>query len=256
MNSPADLPSPIEALIRRRRTAARFDSDRPVAPEVLHRLIALATLAPQPLPLQPARFVVVESLRNRRRLRGCTFGDARLTEAPIVVLLLGYVDPPRTDLGPLLAGQVTAGSITPGESKRLGATTARTWHQLGDPNLAATRAAMAAATTLIFAAEGAGLASAWVEAFDRDQVRVAFGIPDDHVVVALVALGHAPDAAPFPGRLRLDRVISAEHFGQPWPAAMEGENVLAPDPGADYDGRGASSPPRSGCSDLPPSLRA
>ena len=232
MREPPDPPGVLDA-IRRRRTAPRFDPTRPLPDGLIERLLALATLAPLPLPLQPPRFLVVRTPANRRKLRGCTFGDARLTEAPVVVILLGYLDPARTDLAPLLEQRVAAGLLTPDEAKRARAEVPRTWSQLGDPTGPAARAAMAAATTLILAAEGFGLASAWVDAFRREQVRDTFGVPADHAVVALVALGYALGSAPFPGRLPLDRVLSAEHFGQPWPTSTASDILLAAGPEAD-----------------------
>jgi len=41
-------------------------------------------------------------------------------------------------------------------------------------------------------------------------------VPDDHVICGLVALGHALESDPFPGRFGLEDVCFEEHFGQPW----------------------------------------
>ncbi len=77
------------------------------------------------------------------------------------------------------------------------------------------RSASLAASTLMIAAEGLGVASAPMEGFAEEPLRREFGIPDDHVVWGLIALGFAAEETPFPGRLPLDRVVFDEHFGQP-----------------------------------------
>ncbi len=222
MNRPDDRrpdgspPSPATDAIEARRTARRFDPDRPLSDDLLGRLIGLATLAPSPSNLQPWRFVVVRDLRNRRRLRGCAFGDPRITEAPVVLIVLAYLNADRTDLHPVVDRMLDLGAISSEGAARLRATAAREWERGGDRALRATRPSMVAAALLMVAAESLGVASAWLEGFDEAGVREGFGIPDDHAVCGLLALGFAADVAPFPGRFGLDHACFEEHFGRPW----------------------------------------
>jgi nitroreductase len=55
-----------------------------------------------------------------------------------------------------------------------------------------------------------------MEGFEPEKVRAAFGIPEDHTVCCLVALGYPAETKPFPGRFGLADVCYEEHFGQPW----------------------------------------
>ncbi len=199
------------------RNPRRFDSNRPVDDSLLKQILGLATLAPSPIDLQPWRFLVVRRLENRRKLRRSVFGDPRITEAPIVLIVLAYLHPDRTDLPELIDRLLKEGGIIPETAARLRATATRDWER-GDPKLRSIRAAMLASGTLMLAAESLGLGSCWLEGFDDETVREAFGIPDDHALCGLIALGHATEVAPFPGRFDLDRVCFAEHFGLPWPS--------------------------------------
>lgn len=227
MNRPDDRrsdgspPDPATLSIEARRTARRFDPDRPLPFDLLERLLGLSTLAPSPSNLQPWRFVVVREARNRRRLRACAFGDPRLTEAPVVLIVLASLHPDRIDLGPAVDRMLDLGAISFEGAARLRATASREWGRGDNPTLRATRPAMLAAGQLMIAAESLGVASAWLDGFDESRVREAFGIPDDHALCGLLALGFAAEAAPFPGRFGLDHACFEEHFGRPWAATLD-----------------------------------
>ncbi|MBV8318137.1 MAG: nitroreductase family protein [Planctomycetaceae bacterium] len=204
--------------IARRRATRHFDPDCPVPDDILKRILHLATLAPSGFNLQPWRFLVVRSGRNRQKLRGCAFNQPKVAEAPAVVIVLGYHHPHRSHLDAMVDRAQALGAVTPEAAAALRASAFRTMERRPDPATWALRSAMLAAATLMIAAESLGVASAPLEGFDHARVKVAFGVPDDHVVCCLIALGFAADdeGKPFPGRFGLEDVCYLEHFGQPW----------------------------------------
>ncbi|WP_406699565.1 nitroreductase family protein [Singulisphaera sp. Ch08] len=203
-------------VIARRRTVRRFDPARPLADDLVRQILHAATLAPSDGNLQPWRFLVVRSESNRRKLRGCAFQHPRVAEAPVVVIVLGYHHPHRSHLDAMLARQLALGAITLAEQAEMRARTARAMDRRDDLPHWATRSTMLAVATLLMAAESLGVGSALMEAFEADKLRDAFGIPDDHTVCGLVALGYAAREESFPGRFELPEVCFEEHFGQPW----------------------------------------
>ncbi|MDG3003759.1 nitroreductase family protein [Paludisphaera mucosa] len=215
-NPAAPRPLTVEEAARRRRASPLFDPDLPVEPALLERILGLATLAPSSLNLQPWRFLVVRDAANRRRLQACARNQPKVGQAPVVVVVLGYHHPERTHLEAMLAMQVDAGACTPERAAEIRGRAASSLRDVADRALWATRSTMLAAATLMLAAESLGVASAPMEGFDAEAVRREFGVPDDHSVCCLVALGYAASEKPFPGRFGIEEVCYAEHFGRPW----------------------------------------
>ncbi|MGE3819531.1 MAG: nitroreductase family protein [Isosphaeraceae bacterium] len=203
-----------EAIMNRRATRA-FDPDRPLDDGTLRQILELATYAPSGFNLQPWRFLVVRSLANRRKLRACAYHQPKVTEAPVVVIVLGYLTPERSHLGPMIDRMVELGLLDDASAAEFQGRATAAMARLRDRALWATRSTMLAAATLMIAAESLGVASAPMEGFEAPKVKEAFGIPDDHEVCCLIALGHAARVKPFPGRFGLDEVCHEEHFGQP-----------------------------------------
>jgi nitroreductase len=204
-----------EAIVRRRATR-RFDPERALPDNLLARILHLATFAPSGFNLQPWRFLVVREASNRRKLRGCAFNQPKVNEAPVVVIVLGYQTPDRSHLGPMIEQRRALGAITSDAAAELIGRTRAAFERINDRTLWATRSTMLAAATLMIAAESLGVASAPMEGFDERKVKDAFGVPNDHSVCCLIALGFAAEESPFPGRFGLEDVCFLEHFGQPW----------------------------------------
>jgi nitroreductase len=203
-----------EAVVNRRATR-QFDPDRPRTDDILSQIGHLATFAPSGFNLQPWRFLIVRDARNRKKLRECAFNQPKITAAPAVVIVLGYHHPHRSHLDAMVQIQLDQGAIDPEMAAEFRARATRTMERVRDYSLWATPSTMLTTATLMLATESLGVASAPMEGFDADMVKADFGVPDDHTVCCLVALGFAGAAKPFPGRFGLDDVCYDEQFGRP-----------------------------------------
>lgn len=189
-----------EDAIRARSTPRAFDPERGLDAEEVRELVALACRAPSSFNLQPWRFVVVEDSDARARLVELS-GEARLGQAPVVLIVLGDLRA-NEDLAEALVPSVERGDLDPEQ--------ARAWSEqadrlCADPRRArdeATRSAGMAVATLMLAATSRGLTTLVRADFDLDGVREEFGVTNRFLPVALVALGHPAAGEPGPQKVR------------------------------------------------------
>jgi nitroreductase len=77
---------------------------------------------------------------------------------------------------------------------------------------------------MVIAATGEGLGTCWIGSFNQQQVRRLLSIPDEYVVISLLALGYAREKEDLPTRAlrlikkkkRLEEIVSMESFGNPF----------------------------------------
>jgi nitroreductase len=205
--------------IRRRRSRPRFDPSRPVPDPLLARLLSLAGRAPSRHNLQPWRWLVVRDVKNRERLRRCCFGHPALLDAPVAIVVLGARFPIRSHWDLILEQMKRQAALDPEAAGRVDAEARRDQLAEPDPSCWACTNAALASSTLMIAAEGLGLATTPIDRFRADAIRDGLGIPLDHALCGLIALGYpdpsCPDV-PSLGRLPLAELCFEEHFGQPW----------------------------------------
>lgn len=208
------LKSLTQVLLERRATP-HFKPD-PVPAAYLEAILELGGQAPSGYNLQPWRLVVVQNEANRRRLQQAAMDQAKVSEAPVVLIAFGIPGESVAEMEEIFAEGTARGLGKPGEVQDQ-AREARAFLETIPAPAWLNRHTMIAVTTMMLVAEMYGLDTAPMEGFDPAVVKQEFGLPHDAEVVALLAIGYArePDKG-YGGRFPLGRWVHAEHYGIPW----------------------------------------
>lgn len=202
---------PLTQVILDRRATAHFKPDQ-VPDQYLEAILRFGGQAPSGYNLQPWRFIVVRDEKNRRRLQEAAAGQAKVGEAPVVLIAYAVKGAWKHHLDEVLQESVRRGA---GKAEEVETVKKMATEFLeGFPQAVwLNRHTMIAVTTMMLMAEAYGLDTAPMEGFDPDVVKRVFGLPSKSEVVALLAIGFAaePDKA-YPGRLALREIVHKEHY--------------------------------------------
>jgi nitroreductase len=146
--------------IKDRRSIRRF-APRDIPSATLSRLLEAASMAPSAGNRQPWFFYVVGNADTRQELAKAAFGQSFLVEAPVNIVVCA--EPERS-------------------SARYGERGA---------NLYCLQDTAAAVQNLLLMAEGLGLATCWVGAFDEKGVCQVLDIPRGRRPVAIIPVGYS-----------------------------------------------------------------
>ncbi|WP_432719497.1 nitroreductase family protein [Jeongeupia wiesaeckerbachi] len=198
----------VKTLIETRASTGQYDASRPVSDDTVKELVRLATRAPSAYNFQNWRFIAVRSAGAKVRLQAVAYGQPQVVDAPVTFIICGT----------LAAYEGLPGALQPAlDAGILKPATVDSWvaqasgSHRDNPQLQrdeAVRSASLAAMTLMFAAQGMGLATGAMSGFEPEGVVREFGLGDDEVPVMLVTAGY-PRAGNWPQKPRkaLDEVM-------------------------------------------------
>ena len=165
--------------LRQRYSVREYDTRAEVSEGEVRQLLEAAVEAPSAGNCQPWHFVVVRDDAARRGLSEAAYGQAFLTEAPVVIAVCA--------VAARSAGRYGARGVS----------------------LYCLQDTAAATEHILLAATAMGLGTCWVGAFDEAAAAGALALTDDLRPVALISVGHpAAPSSRHTTRLSLDEVVS------------------------------------------------
>ncbi len=195
-------------VIYSRRAVKHFDTSH-VFPEAdLRKLLEAAMQSPTSFNIQHWRFVVVRDKALRKQIRSAGNDQAQITDASVLIVMTADVlawkkNPQRhwRDAPPEVARMLVDWMAPFHEG--------RDWLQRDE----AMRSIGIASQTIMLAAKALGYDSCPMIGFDPDKVSEFIGLPDDHVIGNMIAIGKGTKAAwPKPGQLPWEEVVINDRF--------------------------------------------
>ena len=188
-------------IVKSRRAASFFNPAKPVPKETLKRLVEMAAQTPSSFNFQPWSLMVLTDSDHKERLRKLAMDQPKITDAPVVLMVLGDRDAWKKGSKPFETN--FAHMVESGMPKEQHSWLADTAAKLYGNSEAAQQAfacknAGFFAMSLMYAAKSLGLESHPMDGFDHDAVKQEFKIPDNYWIPVLVAVGYFDRSKEYP----------------------------------------------------------
>jgi nitroreductase len=204
-----DIYMDFSEILERRRAINFFDPSRDVPEDLLRTVLAEAAMAPSSFNLQPWKVKILRDPERKAALRAIAFDQPKITEAPVVLIVLGDRDGWKEG-NPTFEGHFKH-NMQPEQRDYLVNSAKTLYGNTPDASLAfAAKNAGLFAMSFMYAACSHGLDTHPMDGFDREAVRKEFDIPDQYWIPMLIAVGHrVPDLQVHPKAWRqpLDDMI-------------------------------------------------
>lgn len=181
-------------VINKRRAINFFDTEKPVSEDLIREVVEMASKAPSSFNLQPWSLMVLKGPEEKMRLRKLARDQPKVTEAPVVFIVLADRDGWKEGhpfLEKDFKEMVKAGSMSEGQHDWFINACKDLYGEREEKQQAfACKNTGFFAMALMFAATSLGLDTHPMDGFDHDGVRKEFNIPDNYWVPLLLAVGY------------------------------------------------------------------
>jgi nitroreductase len=140
-----------------RESVRNYDPYRPVAKEILERILDAGRLAPSACNIQPYKFLVISSPEKLEKVRAC-YNREWFKEAPHILIIIGLQD--------------------------------QAWKRSYDGYNSVETDVAIALTHIILAAENEGVGTCWIAAYNPVILREALNLNENQLIFGITPLGY------------------------------------------------------------------
>jgi len=195
--------------IQKRRAVKQFDPSHVMTAEAVNQILSLAVLSPTAFNIQNWRFLVVEDVELRKKIREVAWDQSQVTDTSLFIVLCADLKAWEKE-----PGRYWVNAPTEVQEFMLPAIDAYYRGKEQVQRDEAMRSCGIVAQTIMLAATALGYDSCPMDGFDFEKVAQLIRLPEDHAIAMFVAIGKGTkEAWPRPGQLSLDEVVVKNRFG-------------------------------------------